>query len=250
MKIVKICSSQGSLGKNIGCEKAPETLLRKAFTEKKASLKKDIVVDEVNINPNNIDETNKNIENSSGDIFLGGDHSITYSLFKGFAKKNKNYGLLIFDAHPDCALYVKSVSHEDFVRKLVDEGILDKKNLVYVGVRKSGEIEIKFLKNVKVISVQEVRKNINYVKQELINFFKEFKKFYLSIDIDVLDPKFAPGTGYLEPNGLNIDELVYLVSEIKKLNNLGRIDLVEVNPLNDINGITVENAVKILDILI
>src|SRR3989344_6347135 len=123
MKIVKVFSSQGSLGKNIGCEKAPDFILN----ELKKINHKIIDVSEVKINKNNIDETNKNIEKKEGDIFLGGDHSITYSLFKGFAKKNENYGLLIFDAHPDCALYIKSVSHEDFVRKLVDEGILDKK---------------------------------------------------------------------------------------------------------------------------
>lgn len=245
MRIVKVPSSQGCLGKNIGCEKGPGTLLEKAFTENK-----DIEIGEVKVNPSNIDETNKNIEKASGDIFLGGDHSITYSLFKGFAKKNKNYGLLIFDAHPDCALYVKSISHEDFVRKLVDDGILSKKNLVYVGVRKSGEVEIKFLKNVKIIKVKEVHEDIGNVEKFLIDFFKKFKKFYLSIDIDVLDPKFCPGTGYLEPNGLYIKELIYLISKIKKMKNLGRIDLVEVNPLKDINRITVKNAAKILEELI
>ncbi len=243
MKIVKVKSSQGSLGKNIGCENGPDSILKELRNKNFQILK-------VKVNPNNIDETNKNIEKASGDVFLGGDHSITYSLFKRFAKKNKNYGLLIFDAHPDCALYVKSASHEDFVRKLVDDGILYKKNLVYVGVRKSGKSEIEFLKDVKTISVKEVHENIGKVKDELINFFKKFKKFYLSIDIDVLDPKFCPGTGYLEPNGLDIKELIDLVSEIKTLKNLGRIDLVEVNPSKDIGGITVKNATKILDELI
>ncbi len=247
MKIIKIPSSQGSLGKNIGCEKGPEAIL-KTFLKKKVL--STIEIGEVKVNSNNIDETNKNIEKAPGDIFLGGDHSVTYSLFKGFAKKNENYGLLIFDAHPDCAFYVKSISHEDFVRKLVDEGILDKRNLVYVGVRKSGEAEIEFLNDVKTISVQEVRDNIENVKNDLITFFKKLKKFYLSIDIDVLDPKFAPGTGYLEQNGLDIKELIYLVSGVRKLKDLGRIDLVEVNPVKDINNITVRNAAKILGELI
>jgi len=243
MKIVKVCSSQGSLGKNPGCEKGSDFILNELN-------KSDLIIDEIKVNINNIDETNKNIEKASGDIFLGGDHSITYSLFRGFAKKNENYGLLIFDAHPDCALYIKSVSHEDFVRKLVDEGILDKKNLVYVGVRKSGKSEVEFLRDVKTIDVKKVHENIEKVKEELINFFKKFKKFYLSIDIDVLDPKFCPGTGYLEPNGLDIKELIYLISKIKRLKNLKRIDLVEVNPLKDIDNITVKNAAKILSELL
>ena len=246
MKIVKVFSSQGSLGKNIGCEKAPDFILN----ELKKINHKIIDVSEVKINKNNIDETNKNIEKKEGDIFLGGDHSITYSLFKGFAKNNKNFGLLIFDAHPDSSLYVKSVSHEDFVRKLVDEGFLDKKNLVYVGVRKSGKSEIIFLKDVKTISVNEVELDTEKVSHDLINFFKNFKQFYMSIDIDVLDPVFAPGTGYLEPLGLNMKELIYLISKLKLLKNLKRIDLVEVNPDKDINGITVKNAAKILSELL
>src|SRR3989344_985039 len=220
MKIVKVCSSQGSLGKNPGCEKCSDFILNELN-------KSDLIIDEIKVNINNIDETNKNIEKASGDIFLGGDHSITYSLFKGFAKKN-----------------------EDFVRKLVDEGILDKKNLVYVGVRKSGKSEVEFLRDVKTIDVKKVHENIEKVKEELINFFKKFKKFYLSIDIDVLDPKFCPGTGYLEPNGLDIKELIYLISKIKRLKNLKRIDLVEVNPLKDIDNITVKNAAKILSELL
>lgn len=248
MKIVKVCSSQGSLGKNLGCENGPDKILNEL--KSLGLLKKKIKIGEIRINKNNIDETNINIEKAEGDIFLGGDHSITYSLFKGFAKRNKNYGLLIFDAHPDCAFYVKSVSHEDFIRKLIDEGILKKENLVYVGIRKCGRSETDFLKDIKVISVKEVHQNIDKIKEKLISFFKNFKKFYLSLDIDVLDPKFAPGTGYLEQNGLNIEELIYLNSEIKKLNNLSRIDLVEVNPEKDSEGITVKNAARILSELL
>lgn len=239
MKIVKIPSSQGSLGKNIGCEKAPDFILHELEN-------KNFIIDEVKVNPNNIDETNKNIEKVSGDIFLGGDHSITYSLFKGFAKEKKDCGLLIFDAHPDCALYVKSISHEDFVRKLVDEGILDKKNLVYIGVRKSGKVEKEFLKKVKTISVEEVESSPEKTAELLIDFFNKFKEVYMSIDIDVLDPTFAPGTGYLEPAGLNMKELLYLISKLKSLRNLKRIDLVEVNPDKDVNLITVKNAARIL----
>ncbi|MEK6936489.1 MAG: arginase family protein [Nanoarchaeota archaeon] len=250
MKIVKIKSSQGSLGKNIGCEKGPDSIL-KAFFEKKAfGEKNNLEIEEVKVNPNNIDETNKNILKATGDIFLGGDHSITYSLFKGFCKKKKKVGLLIFDAHPDCAFYVKSVSHEDFVRKLVDEKYLDKRNLVYVGVRKFGKSEKDFLKSIKIVKVEDVHKNIENVKNKLSNFFKKFEKFYLSIDVDVLDPKICPGTGYLEPNGLDIKELIYLISELRKLKNLGRIDLVEVNPLKDVNKITVKNAAEIVKVLI
>jgi formiminoglutamase len=252
MKIVKVCSSQGSLGKNLGCEKAPDLILEELksieFNEWKRKIS--FSVDNAKINPNNIDETNLNLEKQQGDIFLGGDHSITYSLFKGFATGKSNVGLLIFDAHPDCSLYVKSISHEDFVRKLVDEGVLKKENLIYVGLRKFGKSEVEFLKGVKSFDMKDVFLNFNEVCDTIMELCMGFKEFYLSLDIDVLDPAFAPGTGYLEPGGMSIRELLYFISRIKLLKNLKRIDLVEVNPDKDIKGITVKNAAKILSELL
>ena len=252
MKIVKVCTSQGSLGKNLGCEKAPDFILNELkeieFNENKRKI--NFSIGEVKINKNNIDETNENIEKADGDIFLGGDHSITYSLFKGFCKNNKNFGLLIFDAHPDCSLYVKSTSHEDFVRKLVDEGVLKKENIIYVGLRKFGKSEVEFLKGVKCFNMKDIYMNNEEICNSVMEMCREFKEYYMSIDIDILDPAFAPGTGYLEPGGFSMRELIYFISRIKLLKNLKRIDLVEVNPEKDVNLITVRNAAKILSELL
>ena len=141
-------------------------------------------------------------------IFVGGDHSITYSTFKAFSEKNKNVGLIIFDAHPDSSLYVKSISHEDFVRKLVDEGILKKENIIYVGLRKFGKSEIEFMKGVKSFDMRDIFLNFNEACDTIMELCRGFKEFYLSIDIDVLDPAFAPGTGYLEPGGFSMSQLL------------------------------------------
>ena len=252
MKIIKVCSSQGSLGKNLGCEKGPEEILKELkeieFNENKRKIMFDI--DEVKVNKNNIDETNENIEKVDGDIFLGGDHSITYSLFKGLAKNKKDCGLLIFDAHPDCSLYVKSISHEDFVRKLVDEGILKKENIVYIGLRKFGKSEVEFLKGAKSYDMKNLLFNMEKVCDDVMEICREFEELYLSIDIDILDPAFAPGTGYLEPGGMSMRELIYFISRIRHLKNIRRVDLVEVNPDKDIKNITVKNAAKILSELL
>jgi len=252
MKIVKVCTSQGSLGKNLGCEEAPDLIIKELrnieFNE--SGRKIEFQVSSVEINHENIDETYENIEKAEGDIFIGGDHSITYSLFKSLAKKSKNAGLIIFDAHPDCALYVKTASHEDFVRKLVDDGFLTKENLVYVGLRRFSKIENDFLKGIKCFNMKNVFLNIENACDNIMEICRQFNELYLSIDIDVLDPSFAPGTGYLEPGGLSVRELLYFVSRLKFLKNIKRTDLVEVNPKKDINGITIKAAAKILSELI
>ena len=74
----------------------------------------------------------------------------------------------------------------------------------------------------------------------------KFKRLYLSLDIDVVDPAFAPGVGYLESGGLTSNEILYFVRRLKLLKNLKRFDLVEVIPEKDKNNMTVNLAVRIL----
>ena len=73
------------------------------------------------------------MQNYDGDVFLGGDHSITYSLFKSLKSNNK--GLIIFDAHVDLDNYTETPTHEDFLRKLIDENHLNPNNLIIHGNR-------------------------------------------------------------------------------------------------------------------
>jgi agmatinase len=75
---------------------------------------------------------------------------------------------------------------------------------------------------------------------------RQWPKAYLSIDIDVLDPAFAPGTGYAEPGGLTTREMVYMLQRLKLLRNIGMADLVEVNPEKDIQGMTAKAASKLI----
>jgi len=76
------------------------------------------------------------------------------------------------------------------------------------------------------------------------------KELYVSIDIDVIDPAFAPGTGYCEPGGLSTRDFLYLIQRINKLKNLKAIDLVEINPDKDKENMTVKLGAKILSELI
>lgn len=241
MKLVKVPYSQGSLGK-IGSEKAPDLIL-----ERLKNLD-NIEIDSIEIIKDNIDKNIKNIAAKEGDIFIGGDHSITYSLFRSFSKKFKNPGLILFDAHPDCEVCTKSVSHEDFLRKLVEEGILKRENVVLIGIRKWSKNEFLFLKEnkIKYFSTTQLFNNHENVCDTIMEMANKFDSLYISMDIDVVDPSMAPGTNYKEPAGLTSAELLYFIQRLKHLKNLKRVDLVEINPKKDINGITISLAAKIL----
>lgn len=227
MIFIKVKSSQGCLGKNKGTELAPDLILKEATS--------------ANIVEGNLIETNKNLEKTEGDFFIGGDHSITYPLFKSFSK-NKNAALIVFDAHPDCTNNFSPPTHEDFIRTLIEEGTLKKENLMLIGLRKIDKIEKEFLDSNKINYI--LMKDIDSSLPEKIkNFTDNFDSIYLSIDIDVLDPKFAPGTGYQEKDGFSLNQLLEILSKIEKVK---RIDLVEVNPLKDKDNITINSARKII----
>ena len=168
-------------------------------------------------------------------LFLGGDHSITYATFRGLRKASgQEFGLVYFDAHPDCyEIYDGNpYSHACTVRRLVEEGYV--KDVVMIGIRAATRQQMEFAreKGMKIFSVDE------------IDEIDSMGGAYISFDIDVLDPAFAPGSSNPEPGGLSTRELIRL---IKKLDlDLIAFDIVEVNPEFDHSGITCFAAAKII----
>jgi len=236
MEFVKVKYNLGCLGKNLGCEKAPDLILEN-FNAK-----------EVNLVESNMDESIKNISNKEGDFFVGGDHSITYGCFKSFSEGFNNAGILVFDAHPDC--YPEDfINHENWLYYLIKDGILKGENVVLVGIRSVSVEELEFLRENKIryFTMEQIFNNEEAICDLIMEMCREFDGLYLSIDIDVVDPGFAPGTGYLEPGGLSSQQLFYFLGRIKNLSNLKRIDLVEINPEKDINGMTVAIGKKIVN---
>ncbi len=242
MKFVKIPFSGGSLGKNVGCELAPDAIL------------KDLDSISLDLDSNIDDSGNKIYEfvkDSNNKLFLvGGDHSITYFSFKALAEKNKDCGLIVFDAHPD----VQSsdfVTHEDYLRILIDRGILKPANVVLIGIRAPSREELEYLKEKRIVYF-DMNKIYELGIKEVCDLVMEranaFNKIYLSIDIDAVDPAFAPGTGYVEPGGISSADLFYMLSRIKNMKNLGMIDLVEINPNKDIDNLTVNLGKKIIGV--
>ena len=80
--------------------------------------------------------------------------------------------------------------------------------------------------------------------KEITNFAKKYNNIYFNLDIDVIDPAFAPGTGWPEPLGLNPKEVLDIILQLK--NKIKLLDLVEVSPPKDVNNITSRLAARIL----
>jgi arginase family enzyme len=256
MKVIKIPLNAGGLSKKDGMELGPDKICEFVpnYYLKESGLLPFITTEELKVNNSNIEESSKIITEFTSKldvpaIFLGGDHSLTYSTFKAFSKNHKNPGLLVFDAHLDCENNFSPPSHEDYLRVLIEEGHLDKNNVVLVGIRNMHTNELEYLKKkkLKVFDACEIiREGIHDTTDAVMAAVRPFDALYVSIDIDVLDPVFAPGTGYIEPGGLSSRELIYFIQRLKNLKNIRMWDLVEVNPKKDVNNLTVSVAAKLV----
>ncbi|MDD4563770.1 MAG: arginase family protein [Candidatus Nanoarchaeia archaeon] len=205
-----------------GPEKTPEILLKKINHTKINTENQNISRDEKEI----FKRIKESLSKDKRIFILGGDHSITYPSAKAFLQKYKQKSfIIIFDAHADCMPPMKEPTHEEFLAGLVKFG-WNPKNICLIGVRKIESEEKEFLEKNKIkyfktkIKTEEI---LNYLKQKTKN-----KKVYFSIDIDVIDPKFAPAVNYPEKKGLTKRKFFKLFKKILSLENLRLIDLVEI----------------------
>ncbi|MCL6500506.1 MAG: arginase family protein [Candidatus Pacearchaeota archaeon] len=245
MLIVKVPFING-LGKTKGCEKTPELL-------PKISVKRaiDIKADNSNIKEslNSIySEGLRLLEREESLLFVGGDHALSFPLVRAFHAKNKDGGLIVLDAHADCMAPMPEPTHEEWLRALIEQGF-NPKNIILVGLRKVEPEEAEFLKSkgINCFWIEELSHDFEESVNLLMEETRKFPAVYLSIDIDVVDPAFAPATGYPEPGGLSSREAIYLIQRLKLLKSLKAADLVEINPEKDLNGLTLKLASRILD---
>ncbi len=256
MRILKIPFAGGGLGRGNGSEEAPDkivSLLDELFLNEDGKDVK-IDVDKVDVVKNNLEETNDRITKKVSalperSIILGGDHSITYACVRGYVQNFHDSGIIIFDAHPDCENDFAPPSQEDVVCALVNEGLIDASRIIIIGLRNWDGNEIEFLnkKRIKYFSMKQIFEySIKDIMDTVTETAKQWKNLYLSIDIDAVDPAFAPGTGYREPAGLSSRELIYCLQRIKRLPNLRMIDIVEINPPKDVVDMTSKLGAKII----
>ncbi|AIJ05729.1 agmatinase [Methanocaldococcus bathoardescens] len=172
-------------------------------------------------------------------IVFGGEHSITYPIIKAVKDIYDDFIVIQFDAHCDLRdeYLGNKLSHACVMRRVYELT----KDIFQFGIRSGDKEEWDFAK-----------KNNLYLKMDLMNeddleYIKSLDKpIYITIDIDVLDPAYAPGTGTPEPCGFSTRELfnsLYLLEEVK--DRIIGFDIVEVSPIYDIANITAITAAKI-----
>ncbi|MBS7657782.1 MAG: agmatinase [Candidatus Bathyarchaeia archaeon] len=184
------------------------------------------------------------LKNNKTPILIGGEHTITYGAVKNLPE---NSCIISFDAHFDLrdSYLGEKFCHASFMRRIVEEKGAEK--VLEVGVRAACNEEVSYVKNNKIffLSTFDLRKlGVKEAAKTIIDKTSSFNNVYLTLDMDVLDPAFAPGVGNPESDGLDSNFLLSLLIELCNCKIIG-FDLVEVNPNYD-NGSTAVLAAKII----
>jgi arginase len=170
-------------------------------------------------------------------LSLGGDHSITYPIVKALAQRYTGLTIFHFDAHPD--LYDEfegnRLSHACPFARIMESGLA--KRLVQLGIRTANRHQREQAQRfgVEIVEMRQLPAN-----QKL----KADGPVYITFDMDVLDPAFAPGVSHREPGGMSVREAISHLHAIE--GQIVGADAVEYNPVRDIDGMTATVAAKIV----
>jgi len=170
-------------------------------------------------------------------VSLGGDHSITYPIVKAFARRYQELTIFHFDAHPD--LYDEfegnRLSHACPFARIMEAGLA--KRLVQVGIRTLNRHQRE----------QAQRFGVEVIEMRALPAYEKLKAagpVYLTFDMDVLDPAFAPGVSHREPGGMSVREAIAHLHAIE--GEIVGADVVEYNPVRDVAGVTAAVAAKMV----
>ena len=190
------------------------------------------------------------VEENRIPVVIGGEHLILYGIIEGLMKSGKKPCLVVFDAHFDLReeyLGLK-MSHATVMRRIMER--FNPSIVYYVGVRAWEKAEIDYAKMKKEIHYET---SIGLKRIGPLNLLASIRKrlgscehIYVSIDMDVIDPAYAPGVANPEAFGLTPHELLLVLYGLATDERLVGVDLVEVTPPYDPSGVTSILASKIL----
>ncbi len=181
-------------------------------------------------------------------VLLGGEHTVTLGALRALAGKKPC--VIVADAHLDLrSEYLGSkLNHATFMRWVVEELGLP---VAYVGVRAVSREEIEYAreKNIAFYTSYEVEnEGSDVIAAELARFLADSgcETLYMSVDMDVLDPAYAPGVSNPEAEGLTTMQLIDILTRLVGEARLEGFDVVELNPVYDHGGVTAVAAAKIV----
>ncbi len=186
-------------------------------------------------------------------ISVGGDHSATLPILRALYKKFGKLNFIHFDAHLDTypAAWGCEYHHGAFARHAVEEGLVDSKNMIQIGIRGplAAKEDLNFIKKHKitVLDMDFIKQNsIQKMTERISSLTKKMKgPTFISFDIDCLDPAYAPGTGTPVPGGMTTYEAQQILRALN-IENLVGADIVEVSPPYDQSQITGLAAVDVM----
>ncbi len=177
------------------------------------------------------------VQSQAKPVSLGGDHSVTFPILRAMKAAHGPVNILHIDAHPD--LYEEfegdPFSHACPFARAIEDGCVA--NLVQIGIRSAGPDQRDFGKKhgVTMLGADALDK---------IPFKKLGGPLYVSIDLDGIDPAFAPGVSHPEPGGLSTRDVLTILSKLSAA-PVGA-DIVELNPEKDINLATAHVAAQLV----
>ena len=189
------------------------------------------------------DTVSELITNNIKPIMIGGEHSITIGAVKAILEEYENLTIVHLDAHRDLAIDFigEKYSHATVLRRIHEFCI---SRLIQIGIRSSSKEEENFVdlqNNITTFKAKDFKHHLDEIAKELLNINNPI---YLTIDMDVLDPSFAPNVGNPTPSGLSIQDIEFILETLSKKEIVG-LDVVE-TATNELGDITAVVASKII----
>jgi agmatinase len=185
-------------------------------------------------------------------MFLGGDHLTTYFCFRALKKLlKKRTGIIYIDAHPD--LYEEyeqnKYSHACVVKRIVDEIRIDPSAIIEVGIRAGTPEQMATAQELGIQTISNadfLNQGPKKTAQQVLDLVPSFvEQVYLSIDLDILDPAYAPAVGNPQPGGLTTRQLIDFIHQLYSL-PITAFDITELCPPYDQQSTTSYTAAKII----
>ena len=185
-------------------------------------------------------------------ISMGGCHSVTYPQLKAMHSVYGDVALVQIDAHTDTHdVYFgkQRYTSGSFVRRVIEDGLIDAGSSIQVGIRGTAyspdDIRQSLDLGIEVMTTDEIveegiRETVARIRKRVGN-----KKVFLTFDMDVVDPAFAPGTARAEPGGLTSREVLGILKGLEGLDFIG-FDTAEVNPIHDSSNLTTILAANVI----
>lgn len=186
-------------------------------------------------------------------VFIGGDHSVTLPLLRAVKAQHGAVALIHFDAHCDTwtTHFDEPSGHGTWTYEAIQEGLVDRHKTVQIGIRSSGERAAReYVKDQGglIFTARDLRGKDGELLAPILSQIKNRigdTPCYITLDIDCLDPAFAPGTGTPEPGGMTSSQVLTFLEELAALNCIG-MDCVEVAPAYDHAELTSNAAAQFI----